>query len=301
MIHGNIGDIFSVDNRIAIPDPVYPVYLDSNVMAGRSGNYIEENGKYEKIEYLSCNKENNFIPDLPKTRVDIIYLCYPNNPTGTVLTKEQLKVWVDYANQNNSIILFDSAYEAYITQKDVPHSIYEIEGAKNVAIEFRSFSKTAGFTGIRCAYSVVPKELMGNSKNGEKVSIHNLWKRRGNTKFNGVSYITQRGAEATYSEEGKKETKKRIEYYLENAKLIKNGLKKAGYDVFGGENSPYIWLKTPKKLTSWQFFDLLLEKANIIGTPGSGFGTNGEGYFRLTGFGSKEKTINAIERICKIR
>ncbi len=294
---GNIVDIFAKDNKVAITDPVYPVYLDTNVMSGRSGKFNKEKGQYENIVYLAVNEENNFKPELPKEKVDMIYLCFPNNPTGTVLSKEDLKVWIDYAKENNSIILYDSAYEAFITEENVPHSIFEIEGAKDVAIEFRSFSKTAGFTGVRCAYVVIPKTVNGYSKNGEIVSLNKLWNRRTCTKFNGVSYIVQRAAEATFTEEGQKQIKENIAYYMENAKIIKKGLEEAGYKVFGGVNSPYVWLKVPKNLTSWEFFDKLLEEVNVVGTPGSGFGPSGEGYFRLTAFGTKENTIQAIERI----
>ncbi len=288
----NIQELFDKDNIIAITDPVYPVYLDTNVMAGRSGKYKEETGKFEKVVYMPVTSENNFVPELPKEKVDMIYLCLPNNPTGTVLNKEELKKWVDYAKENKAIILFDSAYEAFISEENVPHSIYEIEGAKQVAIEFRSFSKTAGFTGVRCAYTIVPKEL----KIGD-ISLNKLWNRRQCTKFNGVPYITQRAAEAIYTEEGQKQIKQNISYYMNNAKIIREGLKEAGYIVYGGINAPYIWLKVPNGMTSWEFFDKLLEEKNIVGTPGSGFGPSGEGYFRLTAFGSLENTIEAIERI----
>lgn len=297
---GNIGDILGIGNKVAITDPVYPVYLDTNVMAGRSGEYNKENGTYENILYIPVTAENNFIPECPKEKVDMIYLCLPNNPTGTTLSKEELKKWVDYAKENKAIILFDAAYEKFIHNDKIPHSIYEVEGAKEVAIEFRSFSKTAGFTGVRCAYTVVPKELMGYDKEGNKVSLNKLWNRRHSTKTNGVSYIVQRAAEAVYSEEGQKQIMENIEYYMENARIIKNGLKDAGYTVFGGEDSPYVWLKVPDGLTSWEFFDKLLEEANVVGTPGSGFGPSGEGYFRLTAFGTKENTIEAIERIKKM-
>ena len=283
---GNIVDIMGA-NKIAITDPVYPVYEDTNIMSGRK----------ENIVYLPVRAENNFVPELPKEKVDIIYLCFPNNPTGTVLKKEEMKKFVDYAIQNNALILFDAAYEAFITEENVPHSIYEIEGAKNVAIEFRSFSKTAGFTGVRCAYTVVPKTVYGYTRSGEKILLNKLWNRRMTTKFNGVSYIIQRAAEATYSEEGKKQIKENIKYYLDNAKIIKDGLSEAGFTVYGGENSPYIWLKVPDGMTSWDFFDYLLENANVVGTPGSGFGKCGEGYFRLTAFGTKENSIEAINRI----
>lgn len=285
---GNIVDIFGKENKVAITDPVYPVYLDTNIMSGRD------------VIYLPVTAKNNFMPELPKEKVDMIYLCFPNNPTGTVLTKEELKKWVDYAKANNSVILYDAAYEAFITEEKIPHSIYEVEGAKEVAIEFKSYSKTAGFTGVRCAYVVIPKELKGYTKDGKEISYNKLWNRRTCTKFNGVSYIVQRAAEATYSEKGKKEIKENINYYLENAKIIKKGLEKAGFTCYGGVNSPYVWLKVPDGMTSWEFFDELLEKANVVGTPGSGFGPHGEGYFRLTAFGTKENTIKAIERIKKV-
>lgn len=288
----NIQELFSKENIIAITDPVYPVYLDTNVMAGRSGKFNQETGKFEKIVYMPVTAENNFQPELPKQQVDMIYLCLPNNPTGTVLTKEQLKRWIDYAKENSSIILFDAAYEAFISEENIPHSIYEIEGAKEVAIEFKSFSKTAGFTGVRCAYTVIPKEL----KVGE-ISINKLWNRRQCTKFNGTSFITQKAAEAIYTEEGQKQIKENIAYYRKNAEIIREGLKEAGYTVYGGINAPYIWLKVPEGMTSWEFFDQLLEEKNIVGTPGSGFGPSGEGYFRLTAFGSLENTIEAMDRI----
>ena len=287
---GNIGDILGVDNVVAITDPVYPVYLDTNIMAGR-----------ENIIYLPCNKENNFVPALPEKKADMIYLCLPNNPTGTVLTKEQLKVWVDYARENKSLILFDAAYEAFIREEGIPHSIYEIEGAKEVAIEFRSFSKKAGFTGTRCAYTVIPKELMGYTKSGEEVSINKLWNRRHSTKFNGVPYIVQKAAESIYTEAGKKEVQETIDYYMENARIIKEGLSEIGLETFGGINAPYIWLKTPNNMRSWDFFDLVLNQLNIVGTPGVGFGANGEGYFRLTAFGSRENTIEAMERFINLK
>lgn len=296
---GNIVDIFSEDNKVAITDPVYPVYLDTNVMSGRSGKFDAKASKYENIIYLTITEENDFKPELPKEKVDMIYLCFPNNPTGTVLSKEELKKWVDYASKNNSIILYDSAYEAFITEENIPHSIYEIEGAKDVAIEFKSFSKNAGFTGVRCAYVVIPKELKGFSKDGKECGINKLWNRRTCTKFNGVSYIVQRGAEATFSERGKEEIKENINYYMENAKIIKQGLEEAGFKVYGGVNSPYVWLKVPKNISSWEFFDKLLEEVNIVGTPGSGFGPSGEGYFRLTAFGTRENTIEAMKRIKK--
>ena len=294
---GNIVDIFAKENKVAITDPVYPVYLDTNVMSGRSGKYNEETGKYENIIYLPVTAENNFKPELPKEKVDIIYLCFPNNPTGTVLTKQELKEWIDYAKENKAIILYDSAYEAFIEEENIPHSIYEVEGAKEVAIEFKSFSKTAGFTGVRCAYTVVPKQVKGYTKEGEEISLNKLWNRRTTTKFNGVSYIVQRAAEATYSEEGKKQIEENIKYYKENAKIIKQGLEKAGFKVYGAINSPYIWLKVPEGISSWEFFDKLLKEVNIVGTPGSGFGPSGEGYFRLTAFATRENTIKAMQRI----
>ena len=286
---GNIVDIFGVNNKVAITDPVYPVYLDTNIMSGR------------EVVYMPVTAENDFIPELPKERVDMIYLSFPNNPTGTVLSKDELKKWVDYAKENKSVILYDAAYEAFITEENVPHSIYEIEGAKDVAIEFRSYSKTAGFTGIRCAFAVVPKTLYGYTEKGEEVSLNKLWNRRTCTKFNGASYIVQRAAEAVYSEEGQKQIKENIAYYMENAKIIKDGLNEAGYEAYGGVNSPYVWLKVPEGMTSWEFFDKLLEEANVVGTPGSGFGPSGEGYFRLTAFNTRENTIEAIERIKKYK
>ena len=297
---GNIQEIFSQDAIIAVQDPVYPVYVDTNVMAGRSGKYNQDTKRYDNIVYLECTAENNFKPSLPDRKVDLIYLCYPNNPTGMTLTKDELKVWVDYARENNCLILFDSAYEAFIQEKDVPHSIYEIEGAKEVAIEFRSFSKTAGFTGVRCAYTVVPRELKGTDANGNSVIINDLWNRRHTTKFNGVSYVTQRGAAAIYSPEGKEQIASLVEYYMTNAGIIRDGLASIGLEVFGGVNAPYIWLKTPKGMDSWSFFDKLLSEANIVGTPGVGFGQSGQGYFRLTAFGSRENTEKAVERIRKL-
>lgn len=296
---GNIGDILGLDNVVAITDPVYPVYVDTNAMAGRAGELLAD-GKWSKLVYVPCTSENDFIPSLPKEKVDIVYLCYPNNPTGTTLTKDQLKVWVDWAIENKVLILFDSAYEAYITENDVPHSIYEIEGAEQVAIEFRSFSKTAGFTGTRCAYTVVPKSVMGYTKSGEKVSLNKLWNRRHTTKFNGVPYIIQRAAEACYSEEGKVQVKAVVDYYLNNAKIIREGLTIQGLKVYGGVNSPYIWVKTPNGMTSWGFFDYLLNDLNIVGTPGVGFGPSGEGYLRLTAFGTLENTEEAVGRLKKI-
>ncbi|MGO4697426.1 LL-diaminopimelate aminotransferase [Paenibacillus sp. 2TAB26] len=297
---GNIQEIFSENSIVAVQDPVYPVYVDTNVMAGRSGKYNQDTKRYENIAYLECTAENDFKPSLPDRKVDIIYLCYPNNPTGMTLTKEELKVWVDYAKANNCIILYDSAYEAFIQEEDVPHSIYEIEGAREVAIEFRSFSKTAGFTGVRCAYTVVPRDLKGLDASGNEVLINDLWNRRHTTKFNGVSYVTQRGAAAIYSEEGKAQIKSLVDYYMKNAAIIRDGLASIGLEVFGGVNAPYIWLKTPNGMDSWSFFDKLLTEANIVGTPGVGFGQSGQGYFRLTAFGSLENTQKAVERIRKL-
>lgn len=294
---GNIVDIFAEENKVAITDPVYPVYLDTNVMSGRSGKFNKNTGKYENIVYLPVSAENEFKPQLPKEKVDMIYLCFPNNPTGTVLTKEELKKWVEYAISNKSIILYDSAYEAFITDNNIPKSIYEIEGAKQVAIEFKSYSKTAGFTGLRCGYMVIPEEVKGYTKDGKEVQLKKLWNRRTCTKFNGASYIIQRAAEAIYTEEGKKQIKENINYYLENARIIKDCLKDTGFNVYGGDNAPYIWLRVPQNMTSWEFFDKLLEEVNVVGTPGSGFGPSGEGYFRLTAFATRENTIEAMGRI----
>ena len=295
---GNIVDIFSKENKVAITDPVYPVYLDTNVMSGRSGEF--KDGKYQNIIYMPVTEENNFIPELPKEVPDIIYLCFPNNPTGTVLTKDELKVWVDYAKKNKSIILYDAAYCEFISNKDIPKSIYEVEGAREVAIEFKSFSKTAGFTGVRCGYAVIPKTLYAYDEKGNKVLVNKLWNRRQCTKFNGTPYITQRGAEAVYTKEGQKEIRENIEYYKENARIILEGLREIKIKAYGGINSPYVWLKTPNKMKSWEFFDMLLEEANVVGTPGEGFGPSGEGYFRLTAFGTRENTIEAMERIKKL-
>ena len=296
---GNIQEIFALDNVIAVTDPVYPVYVDTNVMAGRSG-LIKDDGMYENIVYLPCTEENDFVPALPEEDVDLIYLCFPNNPTGTTLTKDQLAKFVEYAKENDALILFDAAYEVFITEDDVPHTIYEIEGAKEVAIEFRSFSKTAGFTGTRCAYTVVPKEIKIKTSTGDEQSVNALWNRRQTTKFNGVSYPVQKAAEAVYSEEGQKEIMENIEYYLENARIIRESLSDIGLNVYGGVNSPYIWVKTPNDMESWDFFDLLLEEANIVGTPGSGFGPSGEGYLRLTAFNTLENTKEAMSRISKL-
>ena len=293
---GNIQEIFAADSRIAVTDPVYPVYVDSNVMAGRTGEYDTETGTWSNVIYMPCVAENGFVPELPKETPDLIYLCIPNNPSGTTLTRDQLKVWVDYANQVGAVILYDAAYEAYISEDDVPHSIYEIEGARTCAIEMRSFSKNAGFTGVRLGFTVVPKDL----KCGD-VMVHSLWARRHGTKFNGASYIIQKAAMAVYSEEGKAQLKEQVAYYMRNAKVIYDGLKAAGYEVYGGVNAPYIWLKVPQGMTSWDFFDYLLEKANVVGTPGSGFGPSGEGYFRLTAFGTYENTVAAIDRIRNLK
>lgn len=292
---GNIGDILGLDNKVAVTDPVYPVYVDSNVMGGRAGQL---NGKqWSDITYMPCTAENNFIPSIPSNRIDVIYLCYPNNPTGTTLTKAELKKWVDYALSHDALILFDAAYEAYIREDDIPHSIFEIEGAKRCAIEFRSFSKTAGFTGVRCGYTVIPKEVTATTATGERVALNALWNRRQCTKFNGTSYITQRGAEAIYSKEGKQQVRETIDYYMENARIMREGLTAAGIQEFGGKNAPYLWVKTPEGFTSWQFFDHLLNEANIVSTPGVGFGPSGEGYLRLTAFGQREDCIEAIQRI----
>lgn len=293
---GNLQEIFGIDNVIAVSDPVYPVYVDTNVMAGRTGQ-ADEQGRYEGIVYMPCTAENAFVPGPPKQKVDLIYLCFPNNPTGAVATKDQLKEWVDYAIANKAIILFDAAYEAFISDPAIPHSIYEIDGAKDVAIEFRSFSKTAGFTGLRCSFTVVPKQLKAYTKASQSVEVKGIWNRRHCTKFNGVSYVTQAGAAAVYSPQGQTQIKEIIDIYMGNAKLIRETLTQIGYTVFGGVNAPYIWLKTPKGLTSWEFFDMLLNKANVVGTPGAGFGSAGEGYFRLTAFGQPENVKIALERI----
>ena len=289
---GNITELFGHDNVILIPDPVYPVYVDSNVMAGRTGTYDPKTEMWSNVIYMPCTKENNFVPKFPKEDPDIIYLCLPNNPTGTTITKDQLQEWVDYANRIGAVIIYDGAYEAYISEDNVAHTIYECEGARTCAIELKSFSKNAGFTGVRLGYAVVPKDL----KCGE-VSLHQMWARRHGTKFNGAPYIVQRAGEAVYSEAGKAQLKEQVAYYMKNAAAIKGGLQNAGFEVFGGVNAPYIWLKTPDQMTSWEFFDYLLEKANVVGTPGSGFGPSGEGYFRLTAFGDAEKTRIAAERI----
>ncbi len=295
----NILDILGDHNSIAVTDPVYPVYVDSNVMTGRTGESLQ-NGTYNGLIYLDISENNNFLPELPKNKVDIIYLCFPNNPTGATITKAELKKWVDYANKNKSLILFDAAYEAFIQDNDLPHSIFEIEGARDCAIEFRSFSKNAGFTGVRCAYTVIPKNLSGLNSKSEKINLWSLWNRRQSTKFNGVSYIVQRGAEAVYSSDGKKQVKGLIDFYMENAKIMKIKLQTKGFKVYGGDNAPYIWMKVPDQMNSWDFFDYLLDKANVVGTPGSGFGLSGEGYFRLSAFNSRSKVIAAMERITNI-
>lgn len=289
---GNIGDIFATDNKIAVCDPVYPVYVDTNAMAGRTGEYLADLQKWSNVIYMPCTAESNFAPELPDEEPDLIYLCFPNNPTGSAITKEELQKWVDYALKVGAVIIYDAAYEAYISEEDVPHSIYECEGAVACAIELRSFSKNAGFTGTRLGFTVVPKELKCGG-----VSLHSLWARRHGTKFNGAPYIIQRAGEAVYSEDGQRQTKEQIAYYMNNARVIREGLCEAGYTVSGGVNAPYIWLKTPGRMTSWEFFDYLLENVNVVGTPGSGFGPSGEGYFRLTAFGSYENTLIAMERI----
>lgn len=293
---GNILDIFGDNNSIAVTDPVYPVYVDTNVMAGHTGD-VNERGEYEGLVYLPITAENNFTAEIPSQKVDLIYLCFPNNPTGATATKEHLKAWVDYARANGSIIFFDAAYEAFITDPSLPHSIYEIEGARDCAIEFRSFSKNAGFTGTRCALTVVPKTLTAKAKDGSEVQLWQLWNRRQSTKFNGVSYIVQRGAEAVYSEEGKAQIKGLIDFYMENAKIIREQLTAAGIQVYGGVNAPYVWVKTPHGLSSWDFFDKLLHTVNVVGTPGAGFGAAGEGYFRISAFNSRENVNEAMRRI----
>lgn len=292
---GNIQEIFGPDCRIAVCDPVYPVYVDSNVMAGRTGVYNRETEMWSNVIYMPCTAENNFVPEFPKETPDIIYLCLPNNPTGTTITKSELSEWVEYAKKTGAVIIYDAAYEAYISEDNVAHSIYECEGARECAIEIRSFSKNAGFTGMRLGFTVVPKDLKCSG-----VSLRDMWARRHGTKFNGAPYIVQRAGEAVYSPEGKEQLKEQVAYYMKNAAVIKEGLRDAGYTVFGGVNAPYIWLKTPDKMTSWEFFDYLLENANVVGTPGSGFGPSGEGYFRLTAFGSYENTAAALERIKKL-
>jgi LL-diaminopimelate aminotransferase len=289
---GNIQELFDPSNRIAVCDPVYPVYVDSNVMAGRAGKFDAATGRYSRVIYMPCLRENNFLPQFPAEIPDMIYLCFPNNPTGSTITKAELQKWVDYANENGAVLIYDAAYEAYIRDEDVPHSVYECDGARTCAIELRSFSKNAGFTGVRLGFTVIPKDLVRDG-----VAIHTLWARRHSTKYNGAPYIVQKAGEAVYSEEGKKEIRGLVDYYMRNAATILKGLSDAGYEVSGGKNAPYIWLKTPGSMTSWEFFDYLLDKANVVGTPGAGFGPSGEGYFRLTAFGDYEATVEAIERI----
>ena len=289
---GNIQEIFGTDNKVAVCDPVYPVYVDTNVMAGRTGEYNPVRENFDGVIYMPCRKENGFLPEFPSEVPDLIYLCFPNNPTGSAITKDELQKWVDYANKNGCVIIYDAAYEAYISEENVPHSIYECEGARTCAIELRSFSKNAGFTGVRLGFTVIPKELVRDG-----VSLHSLWARRHGTKFNGAPYIVQKAGEAVYSEAGKAQLKDQVGYYMRNAKLIHDELAKAGFSVSGGVNAPYIWLETPDKMTSWEFFDYLLKNANVVGTPGSGFGSHGEGYFRLTAFGTYENTLKAIDRI----
>ena len=292
---GSILDIFGTGNVVAVTDPVYPVYVDTNVMAGNTGP-ADEAGRFEKLIYLPVTEENKFVPALPQERVDLIYLCYPNNPTGTVVSRDTLKMWVDYARDNGAVILYDAAYEAYITEPDIPHSIYEIEGSRDVAIEFRSFSKTAGFTGVRCAYTVLPRELTGRTDDGRLVELHGLWNRRQSTKFNGASYLVQRGAAAVYSPQGQQQVRDLVAFYLGNAQLLRKGITAAGITIYGGINAPYIWMKTPGGQSSWDFFDRLLKKAHLVGTPGSGFGASGEGYFRLSAFNSRENITEAVRR-----
>ncbi len=296
---GNILDILGLDNRVAVQDPVYPVYVDTNVMAGRTGP-ADEQGRYANLVYLPCTAENQFTPALPQERVDVVYLCSPNNPTGAVATRETLQKWVDYARAHDALILFDAAYEAYITDPSLPHSIYEIEGARDVAIEFRSFSKNAGFTGTRCAFTVVPQSLTGSTSDGRRQPLHPLWSRRHTTKFNGVPYIVQRGAEAVYSPEGRAQTQALVRFYLENARLLREGLTAAGVEVYGGVNAPYIWLRTPGGMSSWEFFDHLLQRGHLVGTPGSGFGACGEGYFRLSAFNSRANVEEALDRFRRV-
>lgn len=296
---GNIGDILSARSKVAVTDPVYPVYIDTNVMGGRAGE-LGADGRWSRIEYLPCTSENGFAPSLPTESPDVIYLCFPNNPTGTTLTRSQLQEWVDYALTHNALLLFDAAYEAYVSSPDVPRSIFELPGARRCAIEFRSFSKTAGFTGLRCGYTVVPRELMGYDSSGNEISLHSLWLRRQSTKFNGASFPVQRAAQALYSPEGREQIRETIAYYMTNATALRHGLAEMGLDAYGGIDSPYIWLKTPDKMTSWDFFDLLLTRCHVVGTPGAGFGPSGEGYLRLTAFSSHQATLEAIERIKKL-
>jgi len=297
---GNILEIFGKNNTIAIQDPAYPVYVDTSVMAGRTGNYLE-NGYYDGLVYLPCTDTNGFIPEIPKEKVDIIFLCYPNNPTGAVATRQELKKWVDYAKENKSVILFDAAYEAYIKDPDIPHSIYEIEGAREVAIEFRSFSKTAGFTGTRCAYTIIPKNIVAATSEGIEKPLYPLWLRRHTTKFNGVSYPVQKAAEAVYSTEGQKEVKSIIDYYMNNAGILRESLTKLGFRVFGGENAPYVWINSGRGIRSWDLFDKFLKEAHVVGTPGSGFGPSGEGYFRFSSFATVENVVNAMERLQNLK
>ncbi|MFP6627296.1 MAG: LL-diaminopimelate aminotransferase [Deltaproteobacteria bacterium] len=292
---GNIQEIFAADARVAIPDPVYPVYLDTNVMAGRSGD-LDGDGRYSGIVYLPCTEANGFLPAPPEEEVDLVYLCFPNNPTGAVAGRDALAAWVDYARRSGAVLLFDAAYEAYITDDSVPHSIFEIPGAREVAIEFRSFSKNAGFTGVRCGYVVVPDQLRANA-GGRQVAVREFWNRRHTTKFNGASYPVQRGAEAVYSQAGRAEVRERVDYYMENAGIIRTGMAGLGLEVYGGVNAPYVWVKTPRGLGSWEFFDLMLEKAGVVGTPGAGFGSCGEGYFRLSAFGKRDQVEEAVDRI----
>ena len=296
----NFQELFSADSTVAVPDPVYPVYVDTNVMAGRAGK-LSASGNWDRLVYLPCSEENGFAPALPTEPVDLIYLCFPNNPTGATLSRVQLQAWVDYARAHGAVILYDAAYRAYITRDDIPRSIYEIDGARQVAVEFCSFSKTAGFTGTRCAYTVVPHDVTVAGEHGERVSLNALWKRRQSTKFNGVSYPVQRGAAAVYTSEGQRETEATISYYMQNAHAIREGLRTLGYTAFGGVDAPYIWMKTPDGMDSWDFFDLLLRKARVVGTPGVGFGPSGEGYLRLTAFNTRENTLHALERIARIR
>lgn len=292
---GNIQEIFGTDNTVAVCDPVYPVYVDTNVMAGRTGQFNPATGGFDKLIYMPCTAENGFSPQLPKQTPDLIYLCFPNNPTGAAIQKDALQAWVDYANKNGSVILYDAAYEAYISEEGIPHSIYECQGARGCAIEMHSFSKNAGFTGLRLGYTVIPKDLVCNG-----TSLHSLWERRHGTRYNGAPYIVQRAGEAVYSPEGKAQLKEQVAYYMENARLIREGLAQAGFTAYGGVNAPYIWLKTPDKMTSWAFFDRLLHEVQVVGTPGSGFGASGEGYFRLTAFGTHENTREALQRIQKL-
>jgi LL-diaminopimelate aminotransferase len=293
---GNFQEIFAPDCVVALTDPVYPVYADTNVMAGRTGP-ADEAGRYAGLVYLPCTAANGFVPALPGRPVDLIYLCYPNNPTGATATKAQLQAWVEYAHRHGAVILFDAAYEAYIRDPELPRSIYEVEGAREVAVEFRSFSKTAGFTGTRCAFTVVPKELKGRAADGAEVSLHALWCRRQSTKYNAAPYIVQKAAAAVYTPEGRRQVQEAVDFYMENARIIREGLAALGLTVHGGRNAPYVWLQTPAGLGSWQFFDKLLHEAHVVGTPGAGFGPSGEGYFRLTGFGAREQTLEAVERI----